>query len=120
MEIKGSIKVLKATREISEKFKLRELVITTEDTYPQDVPIQFTNIGCELLDKFKVGDNVDIEFNIKGKEWADPKSGEVKYFATIQGYKIFKSNDSVKPQATQPTQSVAIPPNISEDDELPF
>ena len=87
MNIKGNIKVINATQVVSDKFQKREFVVTTNDTYPQDILIQTTQDKCELLDSYKVGDNVDVSINLRGREWTSP-TGEVKYFNTIEGWKI--------------------------------
>ena len=105
MEVKGKIKVINATQVISEKFSKRDFVVTTEDTYPQDILIQFTQDKVSLLDNFKVGDVIDVSINLRGREWINPQ-GESKYFNTIEGWKIDK-------QAT-PT------PVESKNDDLPF
>ena len=64
MEVKGNIKVINATQVVSEKFSKRELVVTTNDTYPQDILIQFTQDKCGLLDIFKVGQNVEVSISL--------------------------------------------------------
>ena len=87
MEITGKIKAIGATKEVSESFKSRELVISTDDQYVQHISIQFVQDKCDLLDKFKVGQNVTVGINIRGREWTSPQ-GEIKYFNTIQGWKI--------------------------------
>ncbi len=55
MDISGKIKVIGETQVISEKFKKRELVITTEDKYPQHITLQLVQDKCNILDRFKVG-----------------------------------------------------------------
>jgi Domain of unknown function (DUF3127) len=89
MEVSGKVKVVNAEQQVSEKFKKRELVVTTEDTYPQDILIQFTQDKCSLLDNLLPGDDVTVHFNLRGREWSDPKGG-VKYFNTIEGWKLDK------------------------------
>ena len=41
MEVTGKIKVLGAEQQISTSFKKRELVITTDEQYPQSIMIEF-------------------------------------------------------------------------------
>ena len=81
--IKGKIKLIEATQEISDKFSKREFVITTtEDKYPQDIKLEFTKEKCVELDKFSVGDDVEVSFNIRGSEWKG------KYFINLSAWKI--------------------------------
>lgn len=96
MNVKGIIKVIGETSVVSDKFKKREIVVTTEGEYKQHISIQFTQSKCELLDKFKAGDGVDVSINLKGREWTPPTGGETKYFNTIEGWKIEKADVEVK------------------------
>ena len=87
MEISGRIKKIMETKEISASFKKRELVVTTEEQYPQHIIMEFTQDKVSELDKFKEGDKVQVNINIRGREWQSPQ-GEVKYFNSIQGWRI--------------------------------
>jgi len=87
MEVTGKIKVIGLTKQVSDKFKSRDLVITTGDTYPQHVLLQATQNKCELLDSLTVGSEVTCHINIRGREWNSP-TGETKYFNTIEVWKI--------------------------------
>lgn len=88
MEIQGRIKTIFATETVGQNgFQKRDLVITTDGQYPQDIIIQFTQGNCALLDNLQVGQIVKIHFNLQGREWTNPQ-GEVKYFNTVVGWKI--------------------------------
>lgn len=88
MEIQGRIKTIFATETVGQNgFQKRDLVITTDGQYPQDIIIQFAQDKCAVLDRFQVGQIVKIHFNLQGREWTSPQ-GEVKYFNTVVGWKI--------------------------------
>lgn len=88
MEIQGRIKVIFAPETVGQNgFQKRDLVITTEEQYPSDIIIQFTQTKCALLDNLQVGQRVKVHFNLQGREWTSPQ-GEVKYFNTVVGWKI--------------------------------
>jgi len=88
MEVQGTIKVIGETQTFGAKgFRKRELVITTEEQYPQSILVEFVQDKCDLLDKFEVGKNVKIGINLRGREWTNPQ-GETKYFNSIQGWNI--------------------------------
>ena len=87
MELQGKVVTIFPKNQISEKFAKREIVIETEDQYPQKIIIQFVQDKCELLDSYMTGEEVKIGVNINGREWTSP-TGEVKYFNTIQGWFI--------------------------------
>ena len=114
MEVKGNIKVINDTQVISDKFSKLEFVVTTNDTYPQDILIQLTQDKCGLLNIFKVGQNVEVSINLRGREWTSPK-GEVKYFNTIEGWKI-----SGEQQQEQTPVNNSATQNDGDDDLLPF
>ena len=87
MNVKGRLHLKGETQQISQKFAKREFVIETEDKYPQLVSLQLTQDKCGLLDEYEVGDAIDADINIKGREWASPK-GEVKYFNTLEAWRF--------------------------------
>lgn len=88
MEIQGRIKTIFATEAVGANgFQKRDLVITTDGQYPQDIIIQFAQGNCALLDNLQVGQIVKVHFNLQGREWTSPQ-GEVKYFNTVVGWKI--------------------------------
>ena len=88
MEIQGRIKQIFPSQVIGQNgFEKRDLVIVTEEQYPNDIIIQFTQQRCDLLDSLQVGQNVKVYINIRGREWTNPQ-GETKYFNTIEGWKI--------------------------------
>lgn len=88
MEIQGRIKQIFPSQVIGQNgFEKRDLVIVTEEQYPQTIIIQFTQQRCDLLNNLQVGQNVKVYINIRGREWTN-QQGEIKYFNTIEGWKI--------------------------------
>ena len=88
MEIQGSIKVIGDVQEISATFKKRELVVTTEEQYPQTISVEFVQDKTDLLNNYKVGQNVKVNINLRGRQWENPQTKEIKYFNSIQGWRI--------------------------------
>ena len=109
MELTGKVKYIGEIIQASEKFKKRDLVITTdsEGKYPQHISVQCTNDKCVMLDNLATGQEVKAFLNIRGREWTAP-SGEVKYFNTLECWKL----EVVGGQVKQPTPVVS--------DDLPF
>lgn len=87
MDITGILVTKTDIAQVSEKFRKRDFTIKTEDQYPQRITFQLTQERCELIDKFNPGDIVKTFFNLRGREWTNPQ-GEVKYFNTIEAWKI--------------------------------
>lgn len=68
-------------------FRKREMVVTTDEQYPQHIMIEFTQDKCDLLNSYQVGEPVKVSINLRGREWVNPQ-GETKYFNSIQGWRI--------------------------------
>lgn len=71
MQVNGKIKVINPTQEVSASFKKREFVVTTEEQYPQDILIEFNQGKCDDLNSYKVGDNVSVSINLRGRCWTN-------------------------------------------------
>ena len=124
VEVSGKIKVLGDVKTYGDNgFRKREVVITTEEQYPQHLLIEFVQDRCELLDSFNVGDKVTISINLRGREWQNPE-GEVKYFNSIHGWRIEKetsvNNDVIPPPDEAPGFEVKADEDKEVEDDLPF
>jgi len=129
MEIKGKIKNISETVQISERFRKREFVVeyASNPDYPQPLQFEMVQDRCELLDSFEVGQEVEIFFDLRGREWTNPQ-GQVKYFNTLQAWKLVSEQSSVTTSPTTPAQTKSAPdtdekPGWLENespDDLPF
>lgn len=130
-KLTGTVKVVNNTVQVSEKFSKREFVVTdTTSMYPQDISFQATQDKCSMLDAIQQNDQVEVSFNLRGREWTSPQ-GEVKYFNTLEAWRIEKVGQAMSqgipqggpsamnldPMASAPTAAVNVD---SEDDDLPF
>ena len=96
MELQGTIKVIGETKTFgSNGFRKRELVITTDEQYPQHILTEFTQDKCDILNSYSVGEPVKISINIRGREWVNPQ-GETQYFNSIQAWRIEKLSKAAK------------------------
>lgn len=104
--MKGVVHKVGQTMIVSEKFSKRELVMVdnSDANYPQYVSFEFTQDKTSLLDNVMEGQEIELSFNLRGREWTSP-AGDVKYFNTLQGWKI----DGEAPKVEQ-----------KQDDALPF
>lgn len=132
MEYKGTIKAIMEEQKITEKFKKREFVLTDNaPSYPQTIIFELTNDRCALLDNFKEGEEVKIDFQLKGREWKNPQ-GEVKYFNTLQAFRMVPAKaENGAPAKSVPTNGVRQAPkgpkqedhdgiDPTPNDDLPF
>jgi len=120
LETKGKIHATFDTEQKTERFRLREFVVELGDnpSYPQYVKFQLTGDRCENLDGFSAGDEVRVEFSLRGREWTSPQ-GDVRYFNSLDVWQIEKVG-----AATQAAEGFSagpaddIPPPT--DDDIPF
>jgi hypothetical protein len=127
--LNGHVMSIGKTQVISDKFQKREMILNTGANFNNLVQIQFTQNNCELLDSVKVGEFVEIDINIGGREWTNPNTGELKYFVTIDGWRISiqEGSEQNKPQIpSEPAKKQPKPKTQPEttvdddDDDLPF
>lgn len=126
-KLTGTLKVIYPTVQVTEKFSKREFVISdTSSMYPQDIIFQATQDKCSMLDGFQTGEQVEVSFNLRGREWTNPQ-GEVKYFNSLDAWRIEKVGQGMPAGGPSPmdigsTVAPASTPSIesNEDDDLPF
>ena len=123
MEIQGTIKLIDETKTYGNNgFRKRELVLTTEEQYPQHLLIEFVQDKTDLLNSFSQGQKVKISINLRGREWTNPQ-GEVKYFNSIQGWRIESAEEETPGIPPTPPMEAFEPAddlNEEEYDDLPF
>jgi hypothetical protein len=124
MEVQGKIKLIGETQEFgSNGFRKREVVVTTAEQYPQSIMVEFVQDKTDLLNNFSVGQDVKISINLRGREWTNPQ-GEVKYFNSIQGWRIENMSTSGSPDMPPmpPDEVFQAADNINTEaeDDLPF
>jgi hypothetical protein len=123
MEVIGKVKLIGEVQTFgSNGFRKRELVVTTDEQYPQMIMVEFVQDKCDLLNSYAVGQDVKVAINLRGREWINPQ-GEAKYFNSIQGWRI----EGISPSQAAPSN---LPPvdqfqpaadvSDAEPDDLPF
>lgn len=122
MTVEGKIVEKYDTQNIKETFRKREFVLEYAENpqYPEFIKFELIQSNCDQLDSINVGDDVSVNFNLKGRKWTDPK-GEVKYFNSLQAWRVDPKSASAPNQDTPPppTQEWA-KEDFSQDDDLPF
>lgn len=126
LAIKGLLKVVSEEVQVSEKFRKRDFVIEDNASqYPQVISFQLVQDRCSLIDSYKVGDEINVNFNLRGREWKSP-TGEVKYFNTLEAWKIelIATGKAPEPQANHQSNVIGGTngsfQNSPESDDLPF
>ncbi|OKS89177.1 DUF3127 domain-containing protein [Mucilaginibacter polytrichastri] len=119
MDIKGKVHEVSATMQVTDSLKKRELILEYIENpqYPEYIKFEAIQDRCNLLDSVKVGDNVEVAFNLKGRPWTD-KTGKKSYFNSLQLWKITSVGGAAgaTPEYAPPVDLSAAP----DDDDLPF
>lgn len=127
MELQGTIKKIGEIQTFGSGFQKREMILVTQEQYPQPINIEFTQDKIALLDNLGEGDQVKVGINIRGREWTSPQ-GEVKYFNSINGWRVERMGGNMQ-EPTSASQvatssTTPAPTNDSnvfdEEDDLPF
>lgn len=132
MEVVGTLKAKFDTQKVSERFQKRDFVLTTEANtpYPQHVSFQVTQDKCAILDQYNEGEELKVQFNLRGREWNGPQG--IRYFNTLEAWRIERLNGSSQGAAASQNSNQASSSNISsssapvftgnpsDNDDLPF
>ena len=94
--ISGKVKFVDEVREFgSNGFRKHQVVVETGDgRWDNPIPVEFTKDNIELSKDLKVGDQVQIQSRINGREWQG-KDGITKWFTSINGFKITKEDEGI-------------------------
>ena len=124
MEIQGKIHATFDEQQVTPRFRKREFVLELDaaSRYPQFVMFQLTGDRCSELDGFGTGEEVRIEFSLRGREWTSPQ-GEVRYFNSLEVWALERLGDAPSDRppgsGTEPGMGDEPPPPMDED-EIPF
>ncbi len=120
MNIRGKIHAIFDTQQVSDTFKKREFVVEYAENpqYPEYLKFELIQDKCDILDKFKTGQEVEVYFNLKGREWTNPK-GEKIYFNSLQAWRLEAHEGGQPDESYQPPESDELS-SFSDDDVLPF
>lgn len=127
MEVTGQLKLKYDTQKVSDKFQKRDFVLATDlsTPYPQYVSFQVTQDKCSMLDSFNQGDEIKVQFNLRGREWNGPQG--IKYFNTLEAWRIEKvsAGQSSAPSQNnsgmqENTSAPVFNSSVSDNDDLPF
>ena len=130
MNINAKLLEKSDTQQISASFKKREFVVEYSENpqYPEFIKFELIQDKCDQVDAVQPGQEIDVYFNLKGRKWTDPK-GEVKYFNSLQAWKIERANNIAQTPPAAPSapasdglENQKEPEwlKANDDDDLPF
>jgi hypothetical protein len=127
MQIIGTVYRIFETQQINATFRKREFVVEYSENpnYPQYIKFEAIQEKCDDLNNIKIGDRVEVSFNLKGRKWINPQNQEV-FFNTLDAWRIVKLDSSMTStpvtnvSTNYQTPSVENNPVQEENDDLPF
>jgi hypothetical protein len=121
MNITGKIIEISDTAQVSSSFRKREFVVEYSENpqYPEFIKFELIQDKCDILDQYKVGEEVDVSFNLKGRKWTDPQ-GVVKYFNSLQAWRLAKNAGSQSTTEAPASEEPEWLSDGSDDNNLPF
>lgn len=132
-QITGKIEVIGATvgmpsRDGVKTFYRRELVLDctrynpdTGEPWENHPRFELSGNNCGLLDQFAIGQRVTVDFSLRGTKYQDSQTGEVKYFTTINAFKIQLAQEAQQQQQTQqaPVQKAPVQQSQAQTEQKP-
>lgn len=91
-ELTGKLVDVQPIQKISDSFQKRDFAIETTSTgnngmtYTNYAAFQLTNNACQLIDRFQIGQEVKVSFDIRGNKWE--KDGQTRYFSNLSAWRI--------------------------------
>jgi Domain of unknown function (DUF3127) len=126
-EITGKLAAKYDTVQRTETFRTREFVIEkTEDIggrmITNYVKFQGVQDRTSIIDRFNIGDELKVSFNIKGTKWE--KNGTVNYITNLDAWRVELLNNSqsqpAAPMAAATSSNGPIDKAPDFVDDLPF
>jgi hypothetical protein len=123
-KLTGTLKVKNAEQQVSEKFRKRDFVLTTDGPYPQHVTMQLTQDRCSQIEPFNIGDEITVSFDVRGREWTG-KEGETRYFNSLEAFRIEGNASAAAAPAASAASGFAPAPSsdsfsAASENDLPF
>lgn len=138
MQIQGTLKLIRPTQIISDKFSKREFVVVTDEQYPQSIQLELQGQNCDIIDAYAEGQKIVCGLNLRGRLWVN-KEGVDVYFNTVVCWKIQPEKSENQPEVYHANHPTNTPPSTmgnprpynsfadepktassEEEDDLPF
>jgi single-strand DNA-binding protein len=119
-EAVGTLHFLTETQQVKDTFRKREFVLEIQDgNYPQHIKFQVTQDRCAILDSYKVGQQLKVMFNLRGRPFQN-KDGQTLYFTNLEAWRV-EAAGAPAPTTTDYSQISAANPGAKDDfDDVPF
>lgn len=112
-KFEGEVKQIMDVQTFESGFKKQEIVVTSEDQYPQDIKFEFLKDDVDMLKSIKANQKVIISFSLRGNEYNG------KFYNNLIGFGITKKTVDKGGKTTE--EVVPKITNVPEsEDDLPF
>ena len=110
----------------------------TGEPWENHPKFELSGNNCSLIEQFQIGQRLTVDFSLKGTKYADQQTGEIKYFTSINAFRIAPAEQRQQQQDFQPQTAPTgmqpsaqqtqqpFPPKVDENgapvdnDDLPF
>tara|TARA_E500000331_G_scaffold128210_1_gene125568 strand:- start:432 stop:833 length:402 start_codon:yes stop_codon:yes gene_type:complete len=122
-KVTGIVSVIEPTKTYGEKgFKKRLVVLEQQfgETWTTYIPIEFCRHDCQAADNLTEGDEVTIEYQLKGNKWlGQDGNSDPKYFLSAEfvSYSDLKKYDP--PEQSESGSKAKEVPTIDVNEERP-
>lgn len=119
-EAVGTLHAVMDTQQVKDTFKKRDFVLEMADgNYPQHIKFQVTQDRCALLDTMKVGQQVKVLFNLRGRPFQN-REGQTVYYTNLEAWRI-EGVSAAAPASTDYSQISPAQSGAKDDfDDVPF
>ena len=83
----GRLSEIFEAHQVSDKFRKREFILELEGQYPEFIKFQLVQDNCGQLDRFQVGMQLRVEFNLRGRAFT--KDNAKSYFTNLEARQLW-------------------------------
>jgi len=96
--VSGIVHLIEETKTYGQKGFRKRLVVLEKDNgrFTNYIPVDFLRDSCDTVDDMKVGDEVEITYQLTGRKWQRDPNSEVKFFLSAEAFsfKVLSSGGS--------------------------
>ncbi len=92
----------------------------TGEPWENHPKFELSGNNCSLIEQFQIGQRLTVDFSLKGAKYPDQQTGEIKYFTSINAFKIAPAEQRQQQQDFQPqTAPTGMQPSVQQTQQ-PF
>lgn len=125
-KVRGIVHLVEETKTYGQKGFQKRLVVLEQDNgrFPNFIPLEFIRDNCESADDLKVGDDVEISYQLSGRKWQKDPNSEVKFFLSAEAisFKVLASGagEAGTTAADPSSANDAFSESAYDENDIPF